>query len=207
MKKIKLIAILIYLQFGFIQCQTKENIEVITYEVTPEFSKKINKPEIHFTVDIPKNLKFDKPVEGKKTYSYGMIQKIGKDSIVSEMYSFGYISMDGGMQLEKDGKTFMKQIRDMLKSGGYEIEEDNIAIEEFDGEKYLSLRAIGKMKEGLSDLFVGRYFFNVIAKPNPYSNTHIIMLMAAKDTQVKTYADFKDKLAISTVWKSFTYLK
>lgn len=207
MKKIKFIAILCCIQFGFVQCQNKESIEVITYEVTPEFSKKIDKPEVHFTVDIPKSLKFDKPVEGKKTYSYGMIQEIGKDSIVTEMYSFGYITMSGGSTLEKDGGTFMKQIRNMLKSGGYEIEEDNIEIVEFDGEKYLSLRAIGTMKEGLSDLFQGRYFFNVVAKPNPHGDTNIIMLMAAKDNQVTTYEDFKDKLTISTVWKTFKYLK
>lgn len=207
MKKIKFIAILCCIQFGFVQCQNKESIEVITYEVTPEFSKKIDKPEVHFTVDIPKSLKFDKPVEGKKTYSYGMIQEIGKDSIVTEMYSFGYITMSGGSTLEKDGGTFMEQIRNMLKSGGYKIEEDNIEIVEFDGEKYLSLRAIGTMKEGLSDLFQGRYFFNVVAKPNPYGDTNIIMLMAAKDNEVATYEDFKDKLTISTVWKTFKYLK
>ncbi|WP_430411765.1 hypothetical protein [Kordia sp.] len=205
MKKIKLIALLLCVHFSFVQCQTKE--DVITYEITPEFAKKIDKPEVHFTVDIPKSLELIKPEEGKKNYSYGMIQKHNEDNVVTEMYSFGYISMNG-MTLEKDGQSFMKQIRDMLKSGGYEIEEDNISITEFDGEKYLSLRAIGKMKDGLSDLFQGRYYFNVVAKPNPYGDTHIIMLMSARDDQdIKTYEDFKDKLTISTVWKTFKYLK
>ncbi|MBC8756761.1 hypothetical protein H2O64_18955 [Kordia sp. YSTF-M3] len=204
MKKIKLIAFSLIIHFAFVQCETKQ--EVITYEVTPEFAEKIDKPEVHFIVDIPKQLKLEKPVEGKKGYSYGMIQEVNKDSIVTEMFSFGYITMDG-MSLEKDGQAFMKQIRDMLKSGGYEIEEDTMGMLQFDGEKYLSLQAIGTMKEGLSDLFVGRYFFNVIAKPNPHGNTHIIMLMAARDDQVKIYEDFKDKLAISTVWKTFEYLR
>lgn len=204
MHKIKFIIVLICIQISFVQCQTKE--DVITYEVTPEFAKEIDKPEVHFKVDIPKSLNFDKPVAGKKGYSYGMIQEKGKDSIVTEMYSFGYISMNG-MSLEKDGKTFITQIRDMLKSGGYKIEEDSIGIQEFDGEDYLSLQAIGTMKEGLSDEFVGRYYFNVIAKPNPHSETHIIMLMAARDDQVSSYEDFKDKLSISKVWQSFTYLK
>ncbi|WP_420574942.1 hypothetical protein [Kordia sp.] len=204
MKKISFILSLICLQISFVQCQTEE--EVITYEVTPEFSKKIDKPEVHFTVKIPKSLKFDKPVEGKKTHSYGMIQKRDKDSIVSEMYSFGYITLDG-LSLEKDGKTFMEQIRNMLKSGGYQLEEHTIGVSEFDGENYLSLKAVGTMKEGLSDEFIGRYYFNVIAKPNPYSKTHIIMLMAAKDSEVSDFEDFKNKLTISKVWKSFTYLK
>jgi hypothetical protein len=204
MKKIKLIAFLLLIQFTFVQCQTE--VAVKTYEVTPEFAEKIDKPAVHFTVDIPETLNFTKPKEGVKTYSYGMIQEVNKDSIVTEMYSFGYITMNG-MSLEKDGQTFMKQIRDMLKRGGYEIEEDNIGMFEFDGEKYLSLRAIGTMKEGLSDLFVGRYYFNTVAKPNPHGDTHIIMLMAARDDQVSTYEDFKDKLTISTVWKTFTYLK
>lgn len=202
MKTIKIIVLAFIIQLSFVQCQQ----EVQTYEVTPEFAKKIDKPEVHFKVDIPTSLKFEKPVEGKKTYSYGMIQEVGKDSIVTEMYSFGYITMNG-MSLEKDGQTFMKQIRDMLKSGGYEIEEANIGVMEFDGEKYLSLRAIGTMKTGLSDQFVGRYYFNTIAKPNPHGDTHIIMLMAARDDQVQTYKDFKDKLSISTVWKTFEYLK
>ena len=202
MKTIKIIVLAFIIQLSFVQCQQ----EVQTYEVTPEFAKKIDKPEVHFKVDIPTSLKFEKPVEGKKTYSYGMIQEVGKDSIVTEMYSFGYITMNG-MSLEKDGQTFMKQIRDMLKSGGYEIEEANIGVMEFDGEKYLSLRAIGTMKKGLSDQFVGRYYFNTIAKPNPHGDTHIIMLMAARDDQVQTYKDFKDKLSISTVWKTFEYLK
>ena len=91
MNNIKLILLLLCIQFSFLQCQNKKEEAVITYEVTPEFSKKIDKPEVHFKVDIPKSLKFDKPVEGKKTYSYGMIQKIGEDSIVTEMCSFGYI--------------------------------------------------------------------------------------------------------------------
>ncbi|MFK7749620.1 MAG: hypothetical protein AB8B65_14585 [Kordia sp.] len=204
MKKITSVILLLCVQICFIQC--KETIEVETYEVTPEFAKKIDKPEVHFTVDIPKNLKFDKPVEGEKTYSYGMIQNVGKDSIVTEMYSFGYVKMDG-LSLEKDGKSFMTQIRDMLKRGGYEIEEANIGVTEFDGKKYLSLQAIGTMKEGVSKEFVGRYYFNTVAKPNPHGNTHIIMLMAARDDQVKNYEDFKDKLNISTVWQTFTYLK
>ncbi len=208
MKRIKFIAILCCIQFGLVQCQNKESIEVITYEVTPEFCEKIDKPEVHFTVDIPKSLKLKKPVEGKKNYSYGMIQKENEEKIVTEMYSFGYITMSGGSTLEKDGATFMEQIRSMLKSGGYVLEEDFIGVVEFDGEKYLSLRTIGKMKEGLSDQFVGRYFFNVVAKPNPYGDTNVIMLMSVRDDQAATtYEDFKDKLTISTVWKTFKYLK
>ncbi len=206
MKNIKIIAFALFVHFSLVQCQTKDKIEVITYEVTPEFAEKIDKPTVHFTVDVPTSLKLDKPEEGKKSYSYGMIQEIGKDSIVTEMYSFGYITLDG-TTLEEGGASFMKQIRDMLKGGGYEIEEDTIGTMQFDGEEYISLRAIGKMKDGLSDLFVGRYFFNVIAKPNPHGDTHIIMLMAARDDQVTAYEDFKDKLAISTVWKTFEYLK
>lgn len=204
MNKLKLILLFLFVQLSLVQCQTKQ--EVITYEVTPEFAEKIDKPAVHFTVDVPTSLKLDKPVEGAKSYSYGMIQEIGKDSIVSEMYSLGYITLDG-TSLEEGGASFMQQVRDMLKGGGYDVEEDNIGVMEFDGEKYVSLRAIGTMKDGMSDLFVGRYFFNVIAKPNPYGDTHIIMLMAARDNQVKTYDDFKDKLTISTVWKTFKYLK
>jgi len=181
---------------------------VETYEVTQEFAKKIDKPAVHFSADIPKSLKFDKPVEGKKTYSYGMIQEVGKDSVVTEMCSFGYINMNGSMKIVKDGATFMNQILSMLKSGGYKIEEENIGVHEFDGEEYMSLRAIGIMKEGISKEFVGRYLFNVIAKPNPHGNTSIIMLMAARDDQeAKDYDDFKDKLTISTVWNTFKYLK
>jgi len=204
MNKIKLILLFLFVQFSLVQCQTKQ--EVTTYEVTPEFAEKIDKPKVHFTVDVPKSLKLEKPVEGKKSYSYGMIQEIGKDSVATEMYSFGYITLDG-TSLEEGGASFMQQIRDMLKGGGYDVEEDNIGVMEFDGEKYVSLRAIGTMKDGMSDLFVGRYFFNVIAKPNPYGSTHIIMLMAARDDQVKTYDDFKDKLTISTVWKTFKYIE
>ncbi|WP_298510321.1 hypothetical protein [uncultured Kordia sp.] len=205
MKKITSIIMLLCVHICFVQC--KEKIEVETYEVTPEFAKKIDKPEVHFIVDIPKNLKFDKPVEGKKTYSYGMIQEVGEDSVTREMCSFGYIKMEGNMSLKKDGGSFMDQILQMLKSGGYKIEEKNIGVQEFDGKEYMTLRAIGTMKEGISKEFVGRYFFNVVAKPNPYGDTNIIMLMAAREDQVKTYEDFKDKLTISTVWNSFKYLK
>ena len=207
MKKIKFIAILCCIQFGFVQCQNENKVETFTYEVTPEFAKKIDKPEVHFTVDIPKGLSLAKPEEGKKNYSYGMIQKKNQDSLVTEMYSFGYVSLNG-MSLHKDGLSFMKQIRSMLKSGGYELEDDNIGVLDFDGEKYLSLQTVGTMKEGRSDLFVGRYLFNVVTKPNPHGNTHIVMLMAARDDQnIATHEDFKDKLSISKVWKSFEYLK
>lgn len=205
MNTIKLVLFLHFIQFSFVQCQNKE--AVITYEVTPEFAKKIDKPEVHFTVDIPKSLKFDKPVEGKKTYSYGMIQKIGKDSVVTEMCSFGYIKLDG-ISLDKGGLNFMKQIRSMLRSGGYKFENSEMGTLEFDGEKYMGLRLIGEMEEGKSDLFVGKYRFNVVAKPNPYNGTHILFLMAVKDEDESiSYEDFKDKLTISKIWQSFKYLK
>ena len=114
MKKIKLISFALFIQFSFVQCQTKVEAEVITYEVTPEFSKKIDKPAVHFTVDIPENLDFIKPEEGKKTYSYGMIRELNNEKIVTEMYSLSYIRMDAGMNFEKEGISFMKQIRGML---------------------------------------------------------------------------------------------
>lgn len=204
MRNIKLILLLVCIQFSCVQCQNKE--EVLTYEVTPEFSKKIDKPEVHFTVEIPKSLKFDKPVEGKKTYSYGMIQKIGADSIVTEMCSFGYIKLEG-VTLDKGGLSFMKQIKSMLRSGGYEFENSRMGLLDFDGKKYMGLRLIGEMKPGKSDLFVGKYRFNVVAKPNPYGDTHIIFLMAVKDEDESIdYEDFKDKLTISKMWQSFKYL-
>ena len=205
MNKIKLIAIALFVQLSFVQCQNE--VEVTTYEVTPEFAEKIDKPPIHFTVDIPKSLDFEKPEEGKKTYSYGMIRELNDEKVVTEMYSLSYIKLEGNASLEKEGPNFMKQIRDMLKSGGYELEEDSIGMLEFDGKKYLSLQVTGTIKEGLSEEFKGRYLFNSIVKPNPYGDTNIIMLMAARDDQVQTYEDFKDKLTISTLWKTFTYLK
>ena len=205
MNKIKLIAIALFVQLSFVQCQNE--VEVTTYEVTPEFAEKIDKPPIHFTVDIPKSLDFEKPEEGKKTYSYGMIRELNDEKVVTEMYSLSYIKLEGNASLEKEGPNFMKQIRDMLKSGGYELEEDSIGMLEFDGKKYLSLQVTGTIKEGLSEEFKGRYLFNGIVKPNPYGDTNIIMLMAARDDQVQTYEDFKDKLTISTLWKTFTYLK
>lgn len=209
MKKITSIILLLCVHICFVQCnnENKTKVEVETYEVTPEFAKKIDKPEIHFTVDIPKSLKFNKPVEGKKTSSYGMIQKVGDDGVVTEMYSFGYISLDG-MELKKNAMSFMKQIRDMLKRGGYEIENDIIGTQPFDGGEYMSLRTHGTMEEGKTPEFVGKYMFNAVVKPNPHGNTHIIMLMAARDDQAaKNYEDFKDKLTISTVWQTFKYLK
>jgi len=209
MKKITSIVMLLCVQLCFVQCKDKKklNVEVETYEVTPEFAEKIDKPEVHFTVDIPKSLQFDKPVIGKKTSSYGMIRKIADDGVVVEMYSLGYISIDG-MDFEENARSFMTQIRDMLKRGGYEIEGDTIGMLEFDGEKYMSLRTYGIMEEGKTPEFIGKYLFNAVVKPNPYGNTSIIMLMAAREDQgAKTYEDFKDKLTISTVWNTFKYLK
>lgn len=191
--------------FSLVNCNTA--VEVETYEVTPEFAEKIDKPEVHFKVDIPKTLKFNKPVEGKKTSSYGMIQKVNDDGVVVEMCSFGYISLDG-MALDKNAISFMKQIRDMLKRGGYEIKNDIIGTQQFDGGEYIALRTEGTMEEGKTPEFVGKYLFNAVVKPNPHGSTHIIMLMAARDDQpAKTYEDFKDKLTISTVWNTFKYLK
>lgn len=205
MKKITKIVVALCMLLSLTNC--KEKVPVETYEMTPEFAEKIDKPEVHFKVDIPKNLKIDKPEEGKKNSSYGMVQKVGDDGVVTEMCSFGYISLDG-MNLEESGKSFLKQIRDMLKRGGYTIEKDEIGAFQFDGEEYFSLRTMGMMKEGISKEFVGNYLFNIVIKPNPHGNTHIIMLMAARDDQAaKTYEDFKDKLDISTVWNTFTYLK
>jgi hypothetical protein len=205
MKKLAYIALLTVVCFCGIQCNTA--VEVETYKVTPEFAEKIDKPEVHFTVDIPKSLQFKKPEEGKKSSSYGMIQKVNDDGVVVEMCSFGYISLDG-MEYEKNTRSFMRQIRSMLKSGGYTIENDTIGNLSFDGEKYITLQTEAIMEEGKTPEFVGKYLFNVVAKPNPNGNTSIIMLMAARDDQKATsYEDFKDKLSISTVWNTFTYLK
>ncbi len=207
MKKITKIALLCCVLLSFTQCKEKELVAVETFEMTPEYAKKIDKPEVHFRVNVPVNLKFDKPVEGKKTSSYGMVQKVGDDGVVTEMYSFGYISLDG-MEFEKNARSFMVQIRDMLKRGGYTLESHEIGMMQFDGEEYMSLQAVGVMKEGISSEFVGKYMFNTVVKLNPYGNTHIIMLMAARDGEAaKTFEDFKDKLTISTIWKTFEYLQ
>ena len=206
MKNIKNTIVLFGLIIGFSSCNTKPKEDVITYTVTPEFCKLIDKPEVHFTVNIPKTLHLDKPKTGKKNSSYGMIQEKDNDSIVTEMYSFGYIASNG-ITIEEGGKSFMIQIKNMLKNAGYKIEEDTIGMTNFDGKSYMSLNMIGTMEQGLSDLFIGRYYFNIVAKPNPNGNTHILMLMAAREDQgITTYEDFKDKLSISTVWKTFKYL-
>ncbi|WP_046746120.1 hypothetical protein [Kordia zhangzhouensis] len=206
MKKLTLIVASILLQISLVNCQTK-NDGVITYEVTPEFAKKIDKPEVHFKVDIPKSLHFDKPVEGKKTSSYGMVQKYDKDSIVTEMCSFGYIKIDG-MSLDEQGISFMKQIKNMLRSGGYKFENSNLGLLDFDGKKRVGLQLIGEMEEGASPQFIGKYRFNITTRENPSGNTHIIFLMAAKDEDESlSYEDFKDKLTISKIWQSFQYIK
>ncbi|AXG68136.1 hypothetical protein KORDIASMS9_00326 [Kordia sp. SMS9] len=207
MKKITKITLLCCVLLCFTHCKEKTKVAVETFEMTPEYAEKIDKPEVHFKVDIPKNLQFDKPVEGKKTSSYGMIQEKNDDGVVTEMYSFGYISLDG-MEFEKNARSFMVQIRDMLKRGGYKVDKHEIGMLPFDGEKYVSFQATATMEEGKTPEFVGNYLFNAVVKPNPHGNTHIIMLMAARDDQnAVTYEDFKDKLAISTVWNTFKYLQ
>ncbi|MEM6719450.1 MAG: hypothetical protein AAF611_09060 [Bacteroidota bacterium] len=209
MKNTKSIALLLCMLLFFVQCQNKNKAEepVETYEMTPEFAEKIDKPEIHFTVDIPKSLKFNKPEIGKKSSSYGMIQKVEDDGVVTEMCSFGYISIDG-VEFEENARSFMRQVRSMLTRGGYTIEKDTIGNLPFDGEKYMTLKAEAIMEKGKTPEFVGTYLFNVVVKPNPKGNTSIIFLMAARDDQdAETYEDFKDKLTISTVWNTFQYLK
>ena len=204
MKKLTYIVGCILLQISLVNCQTKE--EVISYEVTPEFAEKIDKPAVHFKADIPKDLKFDRPKEGQKNSSYGMIQKFDKDSIVTEMCSFGYIKLDG-LALDKEGISFMKQIKNMLRTGGYEFDNSQLGLLDFDGEKRIGLQLVGKMKEGISDTYVGKYRFNIVTRENPNGNTHIIFLMAAKDEDESlSFEDFKDKLAISKVWQSFQYV-
>ncbi|MEM6687121.1 MAG: hypothetical protein AAF617_15175 [Bacteroidota bacterium] len=205
MKKITSIVWLICLGICLVQCKNKQAVE--TYKVTPEFAEKIDKPAVHFTVDIPKSLKFNKPQEGKKTSSYGMIQKVNNDGIVVEMCSLGYISLDGAA-FENNARSFLGQVRSLLKRGGYTIEKDTIGNLSFNGEKYMTLQAEATMEKGLTPEFEGKYLFNVVVKPNPHGNTHMIMLMNARDDQAaKTYEDFKDKLTISTIWNTFTYLE
>ena len=93
MKKITSIALLLCMQICFVQC--KDKVAVETYKVTPEFAEKIDKPEVHFTVDIPKSLQFDKPEPGKKTSSYGMIQKIIAIRIYTIRYQSSSIRLRG----------------------------------------------------------------------------------------------------------------
>lgn len=202
MKYTKSLIALFLIQFFLTSCQTKEDVH--NYVVTPEFSKSIGKPEIHFKVNYPKSLKLDKPTKNSK--SYGMLQERTEDGLVTEMCSFGYVKLDG-ITIAKGGKNFLGQITSMLEGAGYDIEESKIGFIKFDSEEYMSLNMIGTMKEGISDMFIGRYYFNSIIKPNPNSNTHIIFLMAAREDQgISNYSDFADKLSISTIWQTFKYL-
>lgn len=204
MKTFKLYTFLFLMSFSFFQCQ--EKVEVIHYEVTPEFCKKIDKPEVHFSVDIPINLNLKKPEEGKRNYSYGMIKKIDENKEVLEMCSFGYIKLEGSTEVEKNALSFLERILGMLKGAGYEFETAEIAITNFDGKKYATLQGIATMKEGLNEEFVGRFYFNSVTLPNPKDDTHIILLMQARDDQnISNYNDFSDKLDISRVWSSFEY--
>lgn len=203
MKKVAKLKILLILLVSVYSCQ--KDSKSIIYEVTPEFAQSIDKPEVHFVVEIPETLQFDKPVPGKKSSSYGMIQKIGTKDIVTEMYSFGYISLEGINNLEQQGIDFLKQVKSMLRRGGYLLEDSVLGQIEFDGKTYLGLQIPALMEAGKSDLFEGRYLFNVIITPNPKGNTHIMHLMCAKEEEINTYDDFSKNLSISKVWQSFRY--
>lgn len=187
-------------------CKNKVEKKTITYEVTPEFCTQIKKPEVHFTSEIPENLQIERPKPGKKSFSYGMFQKKNSDSIVVQMYSYGYINADS-LTLKTTGKTFFSQIQSLLESGGYKMSQSKIENVNFDNNNYLALQAIGNINGKNDPSFIGTYHFNIILKPNPYKNTHIIMIMAARDDQsISSFEDFKDQLDISTIWNSFTYL-
>lgn len=206
MKKIKLLTLLLVVQIAFTNCQTKVKTE--TYEVTPEFAKLIDKPKVHFKVEIPLSLNFERPRVGKKTTSYGMIQKKNTENQVVEMCSLGYIQVTGS-DFDTSAKSFLKQVKDMLEGAGYKMEESSIGYINFDGKDHLALTAIATMGKGLFDEFVGRYYFNAILKPNPKkdSNVQIMFFMSARDDQnIKSYTDFEDKLDISTLWRTFKYL-
>ncbi len=206
-KHLQFFLLVVFSQLTLVNCQDKVDKNTITYTITPEFSAKIDKPEVHFTTQIPKDLIIDKPIVGKKNSSFGMIQKKNKDSVVVQMYSFSYINANPE-SLKVTSKTFFNQIKNMLEYGGYEMSESKIEDVTFDGEKYLALQAIGTMSNDSSPAFKGTYFFNIILKPNPYADTHIIMLMSARDDQnITNYEDFKDKLEISTIWKNFKYIQ
>ncbi|WP_417556776.1 hypothetical protein [Mesoflavibacter zeaxanthinifaciens] len=199
--------LVVFSQLTLVNCQDKVDKKTITYTITPEFSAKIDKPEVHFTTQIPKDLIIDKPIVGKKNSSFGMIQKKDKDSVVIQMYSFSYINAKQE-SLNFVSETFLNQIKSMLQFGGYEMIESKIEEVTFDDEKYFALQAIGKMSNDSNPAFKGTYFFNVILKPNPYRDTHIIMLMSARDDQnINNYEDFKDKLEISTIWQNFKYIQ
>ncbi|HIC32763.1 MAG TPA: hypothetical protein EYO76_12685 [Flavobacteriaceae bacterium] len=88
----------------------------------------------------------------------------------------------------------------MLQYGGYEMSLCKIEDVTFDGEKYLALQAIGKMSNDSDPAFKGSYYFNIILKPNPYKDTHIIMIMSARDDQnISDFKDFENNLEISTI--------
>ncbi|MFD1061932.1 hypothetical protein ACFQ1Q_01640 [Winogradskyella litorisediminis] len=208
MKKILLIILAFTVQVSLTNCQNK-TIETKTYEVTPEFAKSINKPEVHFKVEIPTSLNFDKPQPGKKTSSYGMIQKKNDKNEIIEMCSFGYIDIKGQTDFEDTAKSFLGQVKDMLEGAGYKMEESKIGYIKLDNNDHLALTAIASMDEGLFDEFVGRYYFNAVIRPNPNpkASTQIMFFMSARDDQnINEYKDFIEKLDISTVWETFKYL-
>lgn len=200
----KIYTLLFLISVTFFGCQDK--VEVTNYEVTPEFSKKINKPEVHFSVDIPNHLEFTKPEEGKKNSSYGMIKKLDAENNLLEMCSFGYIKLDGIPDIEESTISFFQQILGMLKGAGYNFEKDAIGVTTFGGKKYVTLQGIATMETGINKGYEGRFYFNSVAIPNPKGNTHIIMMMQARDDQnITSFNDFSNKLAVSTIWQSFEY--
>lgn len=206
-KHLHIFLLVLFSQITLVNCQDKVEKNTVTYTITPEFSAEIDKPEVHFTTQIPKGLIIERPIIGKKNSSFGMIQKKNKDSVVLQMYSFGYINADS-VSLTTTSKTFFKQIKNMLQYGGYEMSLCKIEDVTFDGEKYLALQAIGKMSNDSDPAFKGSYYFNIILKPNPYKDTHIIMIMSARDDQnISDFKDFENNLEISTIWQNFKYIQ
>jgi hypothetical protein len=181
--------------------------ETTFFEVTKAFSKSIDKPEVHFSIEVPKCLTFYPATPEKKGSSYMKVEKHNENGVIQQMLSLGYVKLSSKDTFEESSLDFLWQLRNILVKAGFVFEEEESLVKKFDGKKYPLFQAIGTLKNNPNHEYNGRYYLKAVVVPNPNGDTNILFYMIVRDDQnISHYQDFADRLEISKIWQSFKYL-
>ncbi len=179
------------------------------FVVDKAFCQKMDLPEIEFSVQYPDTMWVDPADELFVNETYNNFYVKGAGGISTEFIALAYYkyNAENGLSFFVDLKTAMLQQYLQKLTIDFDILEHEIGEFVIDGKTYKGFRAKGKAIH--SENFrsgKGTYLMQcLLVEPQTQENGLAITFYANESSAIKSYEDFTEKGAISTVWKTLKF--
>jgi hypothetical protein len=181
--------------------------ELTTFTVDEAFCRQMDLPVAKFSLQYPKMLKTDPPLQGYENLHYNYFFAWDENEIQTESISLGYSTTQRNTPLKGVLKTqILQQVKAMLQQTGFNLTEEFLGDGTFDGKEYAMFRAKGSIQR--SDIeFVGNYLIQcLIVEPEVDNENGVFaMMMANQDSDIASFDDFGVKGCTAPIWQSLTF--